>query len=170
VHNAERLGKAAICEVWRRRKHQLPEAQAQVCQAAFEIIRRGYIATHDRMQNRVELANETMRDALRQLHARGLIVHDPQRGGVVGAYGLSLQPTPHVLELDAVRLYTWCALDAVGIPAGLQEDAAVRGQCFHCQQELRVRYHAGQVTHVSAPALQVWIAVPDRQRSAVDET
>ena len=170
MHDTERHDKAAICEVWRRPKQQLPEAQAQVRQAAFEIIRRGYIATHECLQNRVELANETLHDALSQLHARGLIVHDPQRGGVVGAYGLSLQPTPHVLELGAVRLYTWCALDAVGIPAGLQEDAAVRGQCFHCQQELRVRYDAGQVAHLSASTLQVWIAVPDRQRSAVGET
>jgi hypothetical protein len=156
--------------MWRQRLHQIPEAQIQVRQAAFEIIRRGDIATHERLQHRVELTNETLHDALSQLHAQGLIVHDPQRGGVVAAYGLSLQPTPHVLELGAVRLYTWCALDAVGIPAGLQEDAAVRGQCFHCQQELRVRYDAGQVAHVSAPALQVWIAVPDQQRSAAGET
>lgn len=170
MHDTERHAKAAIGEVWRRRQHQLPEAQAQVRQAAFEIIRHGHIATHERLQNRIELTNETLYDALSQLHAQGLIVHDPQRGGVVGAYGLSLQPTPHVLELGAIRLYTWCAFDAVGIPAGLQADAAVRGQCFHCQQELRVRYEIGQVADVSAPALQVWIAVPDRQRSAVGET
>ncbi|MDH3604880.1 MAG: hypothetical protein OEU26_35190, partial [Candidatus Tectomicrobia bacterium] len=99
MHDTERQDKAAICEVWRRRKHQLPETQAQVRQAAFEIIRRGHIATHERLQNRVKLAHETLGDALSQLHTRGLIVHDPQRGGVVGAYGLSLQPTPHVLEL-----------------------------------------------------------------------
>jgi hypothetical protein len=170
MHNTERQDKAAIGEVWRRRKRQLPETQTQVRRAAFEIIRRGHIATLERLQNRVALADETLREALNQLHRRGLIVHDPQRGGVVAAYGLSLQPTPHVLELGAVRLYTWCALDAVGIPAGLQENAAVRGQCFHCQRELRVTYDAGQVSHVSAPALQVWIAVPDRQRSAVGET
>ena len=170
MHDTDRHDKAAICEVWRRRKHELPEAQAQVRQAAFEIIRRGHIATHERLQTHVELTNEVLHDALSELHTRGLIVHDPQRGGVIGAYGLSLQPTPHVLELSAVRLYTWCAFDAVGIPAGLQENAAVRGQCFHCQQELSVKYDAGQVAHVSAPDLQVWIAMPDRQRSAVGET
>ena len=170
MHDTKGHDKTAICEVWRRRKRQLPEAQAQVRRAAFDIIRRGHIATPERLQNRVELSNETLHDALSQLHTQGLIVHDPQRGGVLGAYGLSLQPTPHVLDLGAVRLYTWCALDAVGIPAGLQEDAAVRGQCFHCQQELRVRYDAGQVAHFSTSTLQVWIAVPDRQRSAVGET
>ena len=49
-------------------------------------------------------------------------------GNIVG-YGLTLRETPHVLEVDGQRLYTWCALDALMFPALLDKSARVLSRC-----------------------------------------
>jgi alkylmercury lyase len=41
--------------------------------------------------------------------------HD-QQARIVG-YGLSLRPTPHQFTVDGKKLYTWCALDTLFVPA-----------------------------------------------------
>lgn len=46
-------------------------------------------------------------------------------GRVVGA-GLTLEPTPHAVEVDGVTLYAWCALDTLLLPLALGRTARVR--------------------------------------------
>ena len=76
--------------------------------------------------------------ALRWLHDAGLVERDTA-GRVVGIAGLTLEPTKHRLVLDGQGLYTWCAIDAVGIPAALSLDAQVTTSCAHRGATLSVR-------------------------------
>lgn len=46
-------------------------------------------------------------------------------GRVVG-FGLTLEPTQHVVEIDGVTLYAWCALDTLIFPLLLERTARVR--------------------------------------------
>lgn len=50
-------------------------------------------------------------------------------GRIVGFWGLALGETPHVLEVDGVKLYAWCAWDALFLPELLGKAAKVRSQC-----------------------------------------
>jgi alkylmercury lyase len=81
------------------------------------------------------------------LAARGLVVLDGQR--IVGALGLSLSPTRHRIEFDRGTgtgvWHTWCAYDAVGIPAALGLDATAVTSCPACATPLRVSLRGGQV-------------------------
>lgn len=65
---------------------------------------------------------EEVRAVIADGAGRGLVDVDG-RGRVAGAHGLTLVPTDHELVLDGVMLHTWCALDAIGIPAALDADA-----------------------------------------------
>ena len=64
-------------------------------------------------------------------------------GTVVGAHGLTLLPTRHTLTIGNAELYTWCALDAIGIPAAAAEDARVVTTCGWCEQTLTITVVAG---------------------------
>lgn len=50
------------------------------------------------------------------------------RGNVVG-YGLTLKETPYAFEVDGLRLFTWCALDTLFLPALLEMSARVSSTC-----------------------------------------
>lgn len=47
----------------------------------------------------------------------------------ITAAGLSIREAPHVLEVDGRRLYTWCALDALFVPALLSKTCRVSSSC-----------------------------------------
>lgn len=81
------------------------------------------------------------------------------RAGLDGIAGLTLAPTRHQLILDGQGLYTWCAIDAVGIPAALSLDAHVTTSCAHCGAALSV-----DIDHSEPPAdssLRGWIPSTD---------
>jgi hypothetical protein len=65
------------------------------------------------------------------------------QGVVVGVHGLAARPTPHRIEHAGGVVHTWCALDAIGIPAALALDAAAVTTCPACGAALRVTFDAG---------------------------
>lgn len=62
---------------------------------------------------------------------------------LIAVHGLSLRRTPHQIEHDNGVINTWCALDAIGIPAALGIDAWAKTNCPTCQRPLAVRLSAG---------------------------
>ena len=154
----------------RQQRRQLSAVQERVRSEAFHLIRAGCVATAIALEARTGLSSDEVHAALGALQAKGRIVHEADAGGVVGAFGLSLLPTPHRLVLDGRQLFNWCALDAVGIPAGLCIDATVRSQCCTCQQELTSAYSAGTMTQALPPALCLWVARPEIGQSVVGDT
>jgi alkylmercury lyase len=77
-----------------------------------------------------------------ELAGRGLIeVADD--GRLLGVHGLSSRPTGHWIERAAGAIHTWCAFDAVGIPAALGIDAVAISTCPACGREFGVTLTAG---------------------------
>jgi alkylmercury lyase len=64
-------------------------------------------------------------------------------GVVVGAHGLSTRRTAHRIEHAGGVVHTWCALDAIGIPAALALDADAVTTCPTCGAGLRASLHGG---------------------------
>ena len=101
---------------------------------------------------------------------QGLIVVEPDSGRVVGSWGLSLVPTDHRLHIQGRELHTWCALDAVGIPAGLGEDASVASRCHQCGAPVSVEMTAGQIACSEPADVQVWLVADQVGHSVVGFT
>jgi Alkylmercury lyase len=76
-------------------------------------------------------------------------------GVVVGVHGLVARATPHRIEHADGVVHTWCALDAIGIPAALGIDATARTSCPACGAGLAADLRGGQP--VGAEALRLWI-------------
>jgi alkylmercury lyase len=80
-------------------------------------------------------------DAVERLAASGHLDLDPS-GAVVGAAGLTLADAPHRLLLHGRDYRTWCAYDAIGIPAALGVDGAISTRCGVCGRAIAVRLPA----------------------------
>lgn len=81
-------------------------------------------------------------EATEHLRSRGRIELTTD-GNLIAVHGLSQRPTPHQIEHDDAVINTWCALDAIGIPAALEIDAWARTKCPACQRLLAVRLSTG---------------------------
>lgn len=116
--------------------------------------------------------------AVARLVERGTVTLDAEAGAIVAVRGLSLSPTVHRLTLlprrptaggGARRLYAFCAVDAVGIPAALALDARVDSRCHLCGAPLVVTFTEGAIA--AAPAgLVIWAAEHDAARPLRDYT
>ena len=62
---------------------------------------------------------------------------------VVGVGGLTLTTTAHSLRLPNAEMHTWCALDAIGIPAALELTATVETHCPGCGERITVEVADG---------------------------
>jgi hypothetical protein len=79
------------------------------------------------------------------LHQRGLVELDAD-GLITGIHGLSTTPTAHRIIHDGRTIHTWCAFDAVGIPAALGLDALAETSCPTCGQHLDITFAHGRPT------------------------
>jgi alkylmercury lyase len=110
--------------------------------AAFDRLRTGHPARVSDLAATLHIEPSTVEAAAADLASAGLLEQDPS-GDVVGANGLTLLATRHRLVLDGVELYTWCALDAIGIPAALGVDADLTTTCGWCERARRVHVESG---------------------------
>ena len=82
-------------------------------------------------------------DGADALARQGRLELDPD-GVVIGVHGLAAHETPHRIEYAHGTVHTWCALDAIGIPAAMAIDATAVTCCPTCSTELRLTLRAGQ--------------------------
>ena len=108
---------------------------------AFYLLRRGVaVPVSDAIATSPSGANSA-KATLDSLVASGMAeVHGED---LVGIDGLTIRPTLHRMELSGQALFTWCAADAVGIPAALEEDAQVTTVCPQCDSDIRVSARRG---------------------------
>ncbi len=141
-----------------------------VCRAALLALLDGEALDPARLAAATSFAEGKVQALLGGLIARGLVVVDPASGTVVGSWGLSLVPSEHRLHIRGRQLYTWCALDAVGIPAALGEDATVSSHCHHCGVPVSIDMALGSARHVEPSGVHIWLAAEQVGRSVVGFT
>ncbi|HEV8625116.1 MAG TPA: organomercurial lyase [Acidimicrobiia bacterium] len=93
-----------------------------------------------------------LEEAVAHLQARGRIEVTAD-GHVAAVHGLSHRTTQHRIDHLGGRVNTWCALDAIGIPAALGIDARARTACPTCGGELVVTLVAGQPESLTGAVL-----------------
>lgn len=76
-------------------------------------------------------------------------------GHLVAIHGLAARPTAHRIEHRTGVVHTWCAFDAIGIPAALRIDARAVTTCPTCGRELRVTIVCGRP--IGGDALRLWL-------------
>src|SRR5215216_332155 len=129
------------------------EVTTALTRAAFSAVLEGRAASRGALMQ----ATGAKPEDFDRLVGRALIVDADER--VVAAHGLSLVPArQHRLFMRGRQFWTWCAIDAVGIPAGLEEDARVETTCVRCGAEVRLELHGPAVIAISHPDARLWEA------------
>lgn len=77
-------------------------------------------------------------------------------GRVLGSAGLTLGEGPHGLEIDGHAFRTWCAFDALGIPAALAVDARIETACPVCRRPIGIDLRAGRP--ICGPVARLWLS------------
>lgn len=96
----------------------------------------------------------------------GTLVLDDE-GVIVGSHGLSLVPTEHSLVINNHNLYTWCAVDAIGIPAALDFDAKISSKCAQCHVPIKIDMVKGNIQYSNHKDAHIWVVEADLSRSIV---
>jgi len=141
-----------------------------VRRAAFLKLRSGQPASLDDLSRETGLASGAVKAAVDALAGKGLAVYDAGLDAVVGTGGLSLQETRHRLRLNGVDLYTWCAADAVGIPAALAADAVITSACHACGEPVTILLNQGTLASCQPTETRVWVVEADTSRSVSGHT
>jgi len=85
----------------------------------------------------------------------GHIDRDGQ-GLVLGAAGLTLADGSHGLAIDGNPFRTWCAFDALAIPAALGADAKVETACGVCGRQIEIDLNEGRPE--ARTATRLWLS------------
>jgi len=110
--------------------------------AAFDRVRAKTAMTAIELAAELQTPLADVEGVLATQSAVGQIELDPG-GSVVGSLGLTLSTTKHTLEIDGTELHTWCALDALGIPAASAASGRVITSCGWCGRTLTLAIEAG---------------------------
>ena len=129
------------------------KSSAAIMRTAFDAILSGHRISRD------DLAEKTGASPaeIDRLAGRALILDADER--VVAAHGLSLVPAcQHRLTMRGRPFWTWCAIDAIGIPAGLGERAVVSTTCHYCRTAVRLELRGAEVLAANHPDARLWEA------------
>jgi alkylmercury lyase len=132
--------------------------EAAVVRAAFEALRSGVHPGIDDLARHCGLAPEAVAEIVGVFVRTGRAECDGG-GRLTGIVGLTTEATRHRIILEGLSLFTWCAFDAVGIPAALEVDAAVFTTCGYCQGPMEVDLVAGVVLQPSS--IRGWLPVKE---------
>lgn len=132
------------------------DVAGRIREAAFALlVRDGEPVTTSALAGAIGLPPEAVSRVVVTLAGAGWLDLD-ESGRVSGAAGLSLEASPHRLSLDGSRFHTWCAFDALGIPAALAASGELSTPCGVCGRPLQVTFAAGEPDRAGPELL--WLA------------
>ena len=136
----------------------LSHEEVAVVRAAFKSMKSGTQPTIEQLTGDCGLDHRVVRNALDAFIRSGRADYTTD-GCLTGIVGLTVEPTRHRLTLEGTPMFTWCAFDAVGIPAALRVDTKTRTTCGYCQEPIEVDIVAGSIS--STLPIRGWLAQPE---------
>jgi alkylmercury lyase len=107
------------------------------------------------------------REELSGLASFGLALLDSD-GLLEGAIGLSLTQTRHRFRIHEQELYTWCAFDALFLPAVLNRRAIVESRCPVAGRSLKLVVSPESIESVDPATIFLSFVIPGSTPSAPD--
>lgn len=146
--------------------YNLSSGEKAVRVASFYEILKGKSATVLELAARTGLTREQVQANVKSLLQKGMLVVGDNED-IVGSHGLSLVPTEHRLNINGQKLFAWCAIDAIGIPAALGLDAQIYSRCFLCHDPVEITMLQGEISSSNHEDIRVWVVDIDIGRSIV---
>lgn len=152
-----------VNNAWVRLRDALEPDMNRLNWAAFLELSEGHNPTVAQLARRTGLGQEKGQRAAQEALRRGLLTMDGSR--ITGSRGLSTAPTRYGVRLGGRALFTWCALDAVGIPAALRADAHVEATLLDGTAPVVVDIRRGEIASSTPEDLRIGLPSPTLDRS-----
>ena len=132
----------------------------------------GRAPTVQEIAAQARMSESAVRDHLVRLGERDLILLDPARSAILGAYPFTEAATGHSVTFARTgsTLATMCAIDALGAGAMCREDVTIRSACRACESPvIACTSDRGMVLKEVTPADSiVWIGLRQSSGCAAD--
>jgi len=140
----------------RLRAARLNPQEDKIRRRVLSIFALGATPTVRVLADRCETPSDHIREILGRLAAMDLLLVDATGEIVLAAYPFSSIPTPHRVHLSGREVFALCAVDALGIPAMLQEGAGISSQCGHCGLSVEVQVRPDAISRYLPAETVVW--------------
>ena len=159
---------AGFLDDLRARSSVYTPEETTVARACFNALLTGSPAGIADLLSRLSVPAETVTAILAAFEQKGVLAIDAD--GVTVARGLSRLPTAHQLRVnEGPVVFACCAVDAIGIPAALGDNALVTSRCHACMAPIAITIAGGRLVNPS-PAVIIWAADTDHSRSLREYT
>ncbi len=148
-----------LLQAWLAWEDRRPALERRLIQRASVTLCKGTPADVTELAREFAVSATSLREYAAQLAEHGRVTLEGD--AITGAAGLSVAPAGHRLLLAGQPLYTWCALDAVGIPAALGVDATIASS-YADGGDVRIEITAGVPD--TANAARARVVPPDQER------
>lgn len=132
---------------------QKPELPAHL----LRLLAEGRPVSPERLAGALDVSSDDIAAALGRLPNLEL----DEEGNVTGAFGLTLNPTPHHFQVGGHELHTWCALDTLFLPTILRQTAGVESACAVTGSRIRFTVTPDGVENLEPAEAAVSIVVPN---------
>ena len=95
------------------------------------------------------LSQHNVEQAFQILAQNDLIVLDVEQQMIMGAYPLSYEVTPHVVEVNGHAINAMCALDALSVAPMFELGTSIKSSCVISGTPLTIQMQGEQVTAVN---------------------
>ena len=95
--------------------------------------------------------------AVAALGAADLVVLSHDDGRIVGAYPVTTERTPHLLQVRGQAIHAMCALDAVAVAPALGAQVDIRSQCRITGEPVHVVQDGARIVRADPPELRVGV-------------
>jgi hypothetical protein len=97
---------------------------------------------------------------LQRLDELDMLSLDAESQEIRMAYPFSSVPTRHLVRFPGwdgtAPVYAQCAVDALGIPFMVRQDAAITSSCAHCAESVAITIARGAIVTADPPTSVVW--------------
>ncbi len=94
------------------------------------------------------LSQHSVDEAFQILAQNDLIVLDVEQQMIMGAYPLSYEVTPHVVEVNGHAINAMCALDALSVAPMFEVESDIKSSCAMGGSPLSIHMQGEQITSV----------------------
>jgi alkylmercury lyase len=140
----------------------------QISMAAFRSIVDGHMPSVKEIAAAIGSSVDDVKELVNAMAANGRLTIDESGTTITGAGGLSLVESRHRVDMLGRTYWVWCALDAVGIPAGLDADATVRSRCADTGESVEITITRGEISRSSPDDLVISLVPPTLDQSLHD--
>jgi alkylmercury lyase len=132
----------AVKEVWESWEKNISQVEQQISRVGFRLLLEGESVPASRLAEVLGWDEKKVINELERMAGQGRCTLDAS-GVLTGMKGLSVVKStqaPHQLQMIGKTFYTWCALDAVGIPAALGVEAFVKSRTIDSGADIGLHY------------------------------